>query len=197
MDAAPLSSTARFQPSILARGGDRDCFPASAGGFPSRSSIPGGASCPAPPSPGLPRQRALDGRGLPFLLEGPAHGKTGLVHYRVSGLETGGDWLVYPEGYLTPTQVERMAHQPDLILVTAHIIREDFISRGHEDVEVRADAYVAYNGRPAARLVDPEVDLAGVTPGLGHKTWVLSAPEGRAQDTRSGPARGMAGTPSE
>ena len=42
--------------------------------------------------------------------------KTGLVHYRVSGLETAGEQLVYPEEYLTPAQVERMAYQPDLIL---------------------------------------------------------------------------------
>ena len=103
--------------------------------------------------------------------------KTGLIHYRVSGLETGGERLVYPEEYLTPAQAERMAYQPDLILATAHIIRDDFVSRGHNGVEVRADSYVTYNGRPAARLVDPDVDLAGVNPGIGHKRWILSPPE--------------------
>ena len=58
------------------------------------------------------------------------------------GLRADQEWLVYPKGYLTPLQVERMAYQPDMILATAHLIRDDFIERGHEEMEVRADAYV-------------------------------------------------------
>ena len=103
--------------------------------------------------------------------------KTGLVHYRVSGLEKGGARLVQPEEYLTPVQVERSAHQPGLILATAHIIRDDFAARGHEEVEVRADAFVAYNGRPATRLIDADVDLARVQQGFAPKSWILSPPE--------------------
>ena len=56
---------------------------------------------------------------------------------------------------------------------------------------MRADAYVTYDGRPSARLVDPEVDLARVNPGIGHKRWVLSPPEGQTQEARAGPAPGM------
>ena len=103
--------------------------------------------------------------------------KTGLVHYRVSGLETAGEWLVYPDDYLTPIQVQRMASQPGLILATAYIIRDDFSSRGYADVEVRADAFVAYNGRPATRLIDADVDLARVQQGFAPKSWILSPPE--------------------
>ncbi len=103
--------------------------------------------------------------------------KTGLVHYRVSGLTLGGERLVCPGEYLTPGQVERMAYQPDLILATAHIIRDDFAAKGHQGVEVRTDAYVSYNGRPAARLIDPEVNLATVRPGIGVKDWILRPPE--------------------
>ena len=88
--------------------------------------------------------------------------KTGLVRFRVTSLATEGERLVYPERYLTAVQVERMAYQPDMILATAHIIRDDFIDNGHEQVEVRVDAYVTYNGRPAARLIAPDVDLARV-----------------------------------
>ena len=99
--------------------------------------------------------------------------KTGLVRFRVTSLATEGERLVYPEAYLTPVQVERMSYQPDLILATAHIIRDDFIDRGHEQVEVRVDAYVTYNGRPAARLIDPDVDLARVDAGIGPKHWIV------------------------
>ena len=103
--------------------------------------------------------------------------KTGLVKFRVTGATIDGERLVYPEEYLTPVQVERMAIQPDMILATAHIIRDDFASRGHQGIEVRTDAFVTYNGRPAARLIDPNVDLAGIEAGIGPKRWVLNRPE--------------------
>ena len=99
--------------------------------------------------------------------------KTGLVKFRVTSRTTDGEQLIYPEEYLTPIQVERFAYQPDMILASAHIIRDDFIGRGHEGVEVRVDAYATYNGRPAARLIDPEVDLARVGAGIGPKHWIL------------------------
>ena len=102
--------------------------------------------------------------------------KTGLVKFRVSSSEFQSERLVYPKEYLTPLQVERMAYQPDMILATAHLIRDGFIAHGHEGVEIRADAYVTYNGRPATRLIDPNVDLASVSPGLGPKPWILKAP---------------------
>ena len=35
---------------------------------------------------------------------------------------------------MVPVQVERMAFQPDMILATAHIVRDDFAARGHEDM---------------------------------------------------------------
>jgi hypothetical protein len=101
------------------------------------------------------------------------------VVYRVSGLTESGELLVYPEEYLTPGQVERMADQPDLILAAAHIIRDDFAARGYRQVQVRADAYVSYNGRPAARLIDPTVDLATIQPGLGPKPWIMPEPKQR------------------
>ena len=105
--------------------------------------------------------------------------KTGLVKYRVSGPTLDGERLVYPDEYLTPVQVERMAFQPDMILATAHIVRDDFASRGHEGIEVRADAFATFNGRPAARLIDPDVDLAAIDAGIGPKAWVLTRPNER------------------
>ena len=105
--------------------------------------------------------------------------KTGLAKFRVTGATIDGERLVYPEEYLTPVQVERMAVQPDMVLAAAHIIRDDFTARGHQGVEVRVDAFVTYNGRAATRLIDPDVDLAGIEAGIGPKNWILDRPAER------------------
>ncbi len=99
--------------------------------------------------------------------------KVGFVQYRVHDASTGQTWLVEPDDYLTPLQVERMSFQPDMIRQTADIIAEDFADRGYRDVVVNADAFVAFNGRPNTRLIDPEVDLSSVQAGLAPKYWVL------------------------
>lgn len=99
--------------------------------------------------------------------------KVGFVQFRVRDPETRQAWIVSPDEYLTPLQVERMAFQPDLILQTAHFVAEDFAERGFPGVTVKADAFVSWNGRPNARLIDPDADLAAIAPGLGPKWWVL------------------------
>ena len=73
--------------------------------------------------------------------------KVGYVRYRVREPATGQSWLVEPDEYLTPLQVDRMSFQPDMIRQTAHIIATDFSERGYTDVVVNADAFVAFNGR--------------------------------------------------
>ena len=99
--------------------------------------------------------------------------KVGMVEYRVYDPNTGQRWLISPQEYLTPLQTERMATQPDMILETAHIIAADFAARGHPAVQVRADAFVAMNGRKNARLIDPQTDLATTNHGLAPKPWLL------------------------
>ena len=99
--------------------------------------------------------------------------KVGFVQYRVKDTTAGQSWLVSPHEYLTPLQAERMAIQPDMILQTAHFIARDYVRRGHTDVAINADAFVSYNGRPNVRLIDPDVDLASIPPGLAPKTWIL------------------------
>ena len=99
--------------------------------------------------------------------------KVGSVQYRVKHPPSGQAWLVYPHEYLTPTQTERMAIHPDMILETAHIVADDFKQRGYPGVEVRADAFVAMNGRANRRLIDPDVDLARVSHGIAPKRWII------------------------
>ena len=115
--------------------------------------------------------------------------KVGFVQYRVHDPETGQSWLVEPDDYLTPLQVERMSFQPDMIRQTAGVIAEDFADRGYRDVVVNADAFVAFNGRPNTRLIDPAVDLSSVRAGLAPKHWVLPyEPDGAAAGSSPGPA---------
>ena len=84
--------------------------------------------------------------------------------------------LVSPHAYLTLQQYREMSAQPDLILQLAHHIRDDYNARGVGPVQVYADVMVSLNARPAARLIDPEVDLAQVDDGLAVATWILPAP---------------------
>lgn len=99
--------------------------------------------------------------------------KAGFAQFRVHHAGSGRAWVVSPHDYLTPLQVERMSFQPDMIRQTARIITDDFAARGYEGVSVRADAYVAFNGRARQRLIDPDVDLAREPGGPGSKAWVM------------------------
>ena len=99
--------------------------------------------------------------------------KVGFVRYSVRDPDTRQSWIVEPGEYLTPLQVERMAFQPELIRQTADFIADDFADRGHPNVAVTADAFVAFNGRPNTRLIDPTVDLTAADPGLAPTRWVL------------------------
>ncbi len=102
--------------------------------------------------------------------------KTGLVTYRVHDPVTGRRFIVHPEDALTSQQAKQMAISPDMILQHAHTIAAEFAARGMTEVEVRADAFVAYNGRPGARLIDPTVDLAREQDSLAPRRWILPAP---------------------
>lgn len=95
-------------------------------------------------------------------------------HVRTPGSERA--LQVSPRKYLAGRQAREMASQPDLILQLAHHIARDFRARGHGQVEVRAEALVSLNGRPARPMIDPEVDLARVDDSLAPKPWILPEP---------------------
>ena len=105
--------------------------------------------------------------------------KHGHVRFRVRDPATGEERVVLPEEYLTPLQAERMTTQPDMILAAARIIARDYERKGAAGAEVRADAFVAFNGREAARFIDPNADLARIEPGLWPKRFVLPGPPER------------------
>ena len=69
-----------------------------------------------------------------------------------------------------------MSGQPDLILKLAHVIGRDLEAEGRQDVEVRVDALVSLNGRPARPMIDPDVDLMTIDDTLADADWILPAP---------------------
>ena len=102
--------------------------------------------------------------------------KNGSITYRVRARGWPRERQVPPSQYLTSHQEREMSGQPDMILQLAHHIADDYVGRGEEDVEVRVDALVSLNGRPAAPLIDPDVDLAQVDDDLAPATWILPSP---------------------
>lgn len=98
--------------------------------------------------------------------------RAGSVTFLVHEPATGRSWTADPSMLYTRSQLRVMAGEPDLIAQAARTIADDEATRGHE-VEVRVDAFLSLNGRPAERWIDPSVDLAATRPGLGAKPWVL------------------------
>lgn len=102
--------------------------------------------------------------------------KVGSVSYRVRDPATGRERRVDPEARLTAQQAKQMAFQPDMILEYAHHLAAEAEAQGIAGAEVRADVFVTYNGRPSARLIDPDTDLARERDGLAPKPWISPAP---------------------
>jgi vitamin K-dependent gamma-carboxylase len=99
--------------------------------------------------------------------------KAGDVSFRVVEPSTGKRWVVEPDSMYSVLQVKSMATQPDMILEAAHQVARDMADKGHPDVQVFADAFVAFNGRPMRRLIDPQVNLAAEVDSLRPKRWIL------------------------
>jgi vitamin K-dependent gamma-carboxylase len=116
-------------------------------------------------------------QGMRFAWKVMVRQKTGSVTYRVRVPGSGREFHVSPDEYLTTSQAREMSAQPDMILQLAQHVARDFRLRGYGQVEVRADALASLNGRPRARLIDPDVDLASVRDGILPANYVLPAPD--------------------
>jgi hypothetical protein len=115
-------------------------------------------------------------QGMRFSWRVMARAKNGNVTFIVRDPRDGRQWHVAPAKYLTRIQEREMAVQPDLILQLAHHIAREFEVAGRPGVEVHVDARASLNGRPAALLIDPAIDLAREQDGIGGKRWILPAP---------------------
>lgn len=120
-----------------------------------------------------PGDHRITGEGYRFgwnvLLVERQSSVTFLVRDRATGRTTTFD----PDLLYTPNQLRVMAGEPDLIQQAAKAIRSHEAARGHQ-VEVRVDAWLSFNGRPAVRWIDPDVDLAAQPRNPWHKTWIIA-----------------------
>lgn len=98
--------------------------------------------------------------------------KVGHVSFRVSD-SAGREWQVGPELVLTDWQTAQATIRPDLLVATAHLVAKHYRAQGRGDVQVRADAFVSFNGRPHQRLVDPSIDLAAQSRSIAPKDYLL------------------------
>ena len=87
--------------------------------------------------------------------------------------KSGTFFYVNNEDFLTPFQEKQMSFQPDFLLEYAHYLGDSFKDKGHENVQVFVDSYVALNGRLSQRFIDQKVDLYNEKESFKHKKWIL------------------------
>ncbi len=113
--------------------------------------------------------------GMRFAWHVVVREKQGSVTF-IARFATGKRLEVPPTKYVTPRQEREMAGQPDLILQLARRVAADLEARGYRDFTLHAETQVSLNGRAPHPMIDPEVDLRGVTD-VGARGWVLPEPE--------------------
>lgn len=85
--------------------------------------------------------------------------KTGMTEFIVKDIDSGKQWNVSPREYLTPLQEKMMSTQADMILQFAHYLGDIYKKKGHKNLEIYAESYVALNGRSSKQFIKPDVNL--------------------------------------
>lgn len=99
--------------------------------------------------------------------------KAGYAQFRVLDADTGKHFYVDNSDFLTPFQEKQMATQPDFILQYAGYLADHFRKKGHQNLKIYVDSYVALNGRKSAPYIDPNVNLLEQEDTFKHKTYIL------------------------
>tara|TARA_Y100000739_G_C20578210_1_gene451402 strand:+ start:87 stop:692 length:606 start_codon:yes stop_codon:yes gene_type:complete len=98
--------------------------------------------------------------------------KVGYTNFKIKNQDDGSSFIVDSSEYLTPFQLKQMSFQPDFILEFAHYLGEKY-STNEYSVEVYAESFVALNGRPSKRFIDPKINLFKEKESFKNKTWIL------------------------
>lgn len=101
------------------------------------------------------------------------------LRFRVVDLDAGVTTVTAATDIYTPLQWKTMSSEPELIRQAAHTLAALHRDAG-ERVAVFVDAFVSLNGRVAARIIDPEVDLSREPYRPFGQPWILPAPDGHA-----------------
>lgn len=100
--------------------------------------------------------------------------KQGYTVFRIIDTKTNKSWIAQNSKFLTPFQEKQMSFQPDMILEYAYFLEKYYCSKeGFSDLEVYADSFVALNGRPSQRFIDPTIDLTTLTKNDYRIKWLL------------------------
>jgi hypothetical protein len=99
--------------------------------------------------------------------------KKGYTTFKIKDSVTNKTFYVDNSDFLSSFQEKQMSFQPDFILEYAHYLDKHFENQGHKNIQVFADSFVALNGRPSQRFIDPNVDLNKKIESFKHKKWVL------------------------
>jgi hypothetical protein len=95
--------------------------------------------------------------------------KAGYAAFFAYQRSSGRQWAVNTRDYVTERQEKMMTQDPFMVRALARHISADLRARGIDGVGVRVESFASLNGRPARRLIDPDVDLAGPLPA----GWIL------------------------
>jgi vitamin K-dependent gamma-carboxylase len=90
--------------------------------------------------------------------------KSGYVEFIACDPNTGARWKLSTKNILTPRQEMMMSQDPYLLRAMAR-----HFAQLHPGLEIRCNAFATLNGRPAQRLIVPEVDLVGALPAR----WII------------------------
>lgn len=98
--------------------------------------------------------------------------KRSAVRIYMTDPKSGDTWNADVLQFINPSQLERSARDPEMILGLAHLLRDDYARKTGRPVEVRALVLTCYNGRKPQLLIDPLVNLANEPRGFHRRTWV-------------------------
>ncbi|WP_051062374.1 HTTM domain-containing protein [Ilumatobacter nonamiensis] len=102
--------------------------------------------------------------------------RSGFLEFTARDPATDETWVVRPDSVLADWQVAQAVQRPDLALSTAHLVAEQHAGQGRV-IEVYANSWVAFNGRPRQRWIDPDVDLAALDRSSPASEYVLAESE--------------------
>lgn len=108
-------------------------------------------------------------RGFNFAWRVMVAEKAGAVDLIAHDPREGTQWSIPIRDYLSARQERMMAQDPFMIRAFARHVASDYARSGRTGLEIHADAFVALNGRPMQRLIDPKVDLAATDAG----EWIV------------------------
>ena len=107
--------------------------------------------------------------------------KEGMATFYIKDKSSGREIEINNKQYLTPTQHDQMATQPDMILQYADFLKNKFndtIIKVDDSLfkiknpSVHAEIYVSLNGRPSQLFVSKKHDLTSFSYNLAHRNWL-------------------------